>query len=292
MNVCTFVGRLTSDPNVNTRNLDNGSTLKVVTFTLAVRRSFKNKQTGNYDADFIPCVAFGNSAEYCDKYFHHGLRVCVSGHIQTPDRYTDQDGNVVYPNTQLVLEKQEIAESLAEQQEHQNQHQNQAAAPNNANYQQNNQPNQNRPQNQSQAAQNGYQQPQNQSQAAQNGYQQSQNGTGGRTGQNQPQSPANRPQQRPNQASYAQNNPANSGQQQINSPQQNQNAGNYNSMPQQRGNNMQQYNGQNGQNCNYSQGQQAAGSAPSDNRWNNSAPNNDDGFMNIPDGLEEELPFN
>ena len=278
MNVCTFVGRLTSDPNVNTRNLDNGSTLKVVTFTLAVRRSFKNKQTGNYDADFIPCVAFGNSAEYCDKYFHHGLRVCVSGHIQTPDRYTDQDGNVVYPNNQLVLEKQEIAESLAEQQEHQNQHQNQAAAPNNANYQQNNQPNQNRPQ--------------NQSQAAQNGYQQSQNGTGGRTGQNQPQSPANRPQQRPNQASYAQNNPANSGQQQINSPQQNQNAGNYNSMPQQRGNNMQQYNGQNGQNCNYNQGQQAAGSAPSDNRWNNSAPNNDDGFMNIPEGLEEELPFN
>lgn len=292
MNVCTFVGRLTSDPNVNTRNLDNGSTLKVVTFTLAVRRSFKNKQTGNYDADFIPCVAFGNSAEYCDKYFHQGLRVCVSGHIQTPDRYTDQDGNVVYPNNQLVLEKQEIAESLAEQQEHQNQHQNQAAAPNNANYQQNNQPNQNRPQNQSQAAQNGYQQPQNQSQTAQNGYQQSQNGTGGRTAQNQPQSPANRPQQRPNQASYAQNNPANSGQQQINSPQQNQNAGNYNSMPQQRGNNMQQYNGQNGQNCNYNQGQQAAGSAPSDNSWNNSAPNNDDGFMNIPDGLEEELPFN
>ena len=306
MNVCTFVGRLTSDPNVNTRNLDNGSTLKVVTFTLAVRRSFKNKQTGNYDADFIPCVAFGNSAEYCDKYFHQGLRVCVSGHIQTPDRYTDQDGNVVYPNNQLVLEKQEIAESLAEQQEHQNQHQNQAAAPNNANYQQNNQPNQSRPQNQSQAAQNGYQQPQNQYQAAQNGYQQSrnqyqaaqngyqqsQNGTGGRTAQNQPQSPANRPQQRPNQASYAQNNPANSGQQQINSPQQNQNGGNYNSMPQQRGNNMQQYNGQNGQNCNYNQGQQAAGSAPSDNRWNNSAPNNDDGFMNIPDGLEEELPFN
>ena len=309
MNVCTFVGRLTSDPNVNTHNLDNGSTLKVVTFTLAVRRSFKNKQTGNYDADFIPCVAFGNSAEYCDKYFHQGLRVCVSGHIQTPDRYTDQDGNVVYPNNQLVLEKQEIAESLAEQQEHQNQ----TAAPNNANYQQNNQPNQNRQQNQSQAAQNGYQQPQNQyqaaqngyqqsqngyqqsrnqSQAAQNGYQQSQNGTGGRTAQNQPQSPANRPQQRPNQASYAQNNPANSGQQQINSPQQNQNAGNYNSMPQQRGNNMQQYNGQNGQNCNYNQGQQAAGSAPSDNRWNNSAPNNDDGFMNIPDGLEEELPFN
>ena len=278
MNVCTFVGRLTSDPNVNTRNLDNGSTLKVATFTLAVRRSFKNKQTGNYDADFIPCVAFGNSAEYCDKYFHQGLRVCVSGHIQTPDRYTDQDGNVVYPNNQLVLEKQEIAESLAEQQEHQNQHQNQTAAPNNANYQQNNQPNQNRPQ--------------NQSQAAQNGYQQSQNGTGGRTAQNQPQSPANRPQQRPNQASYAQNNPANSGRQQINSPQQNQNAGNYNSMPQQRGNNMQQYNGQNGQNCNYNQGQQAAGSAPSDDRWNNSAPNNDDGFMNIPDGLEEELPFN
>lgn len=292
MNVCTFVGRLTSDPNANTHNLDNGSTLKVVTFTLAVRRSFKNKQTGNYDADFIPCVAFGNSAEYCDKYFHQGLRVCVSGHIQTPDRYTDQDGNVVYPNNQLVLEKQEIAESLAEQQEHQNQHQNQAAAPNNANYQQNNQPNQNRPQNQSQAAQNGYQQSRNQSQAAQNGYQQSQNGTGGRTAQNQPQSPANRPQQRPNQASYAQNNPANSGQQQINSPQQNQNAGNYNSMPQQRGNNMQQYNGQNRQNCNYNQGQQAAGSAPSDNRWNNSAPNNDDGFMNIPDGLEEELPFN
>ena len=306
MNVCTFVGRLTSDPNINTRNLDNGSTLKVVTFTLAVRRSFKNKQTGNYDADFIPCVAFGNSAEYCEKYFHQGLRVCVSGHIQTPDRYTDQNGNVVYPNNQLVLEKQEIAESLAEQQEHQKQHQNQAAAPNNANYQQNNQPNQNRPQNQSQAAQNGYQQPQNQYQAAQNGYQQSrnqyqaaqngyqqsQNGTGGRTAQDQPQSPANRPQQRPNQASYAQNNPANSGQQQINSPQQNQNAGNYNSMPQQRGNNMQQYNGQNGQNCNYNQGQQAAGSAPSDNRWNNSAPNNDDGFMNIPDGLEEELPFN
>ena len=59
----------------------------------------------------ISCVAFGRSAEFAEKYFHQGLKVVVTGRIQTGS-YTNRDGNKVY-TTDVVVEDQEFAESKA-----------------------------------------------------------------------------------------------------------------------------------------------------------------------------------
>ena len=63
-------------------------------------------------------MAFGKLAEFAEKYFRKGLRISVSGRIQTGS-YTNKDGAKVY-STQVVIEEQEFAESRAEQNQNQN----------------------------------------------------------------------------------------------------------------------------------------------------------------------------
>ena len=69
-------------------------------------------------ADFIGCVAFGRSAEFAEKYFRQGLKVIVTGRIQTGS-YTNKDGQRVY-TTDVVVEDQEFAESKAASESHMN----------------------------------------------------------------------------------------------------------------------------------------------------------------------------
>lgn len=88
----------------------------VANYTLAVERKFK--RDGEPTADFIPCVAFGKLAEFAEKYFRQGLRVSISGRIQTGS-YTNKDGVKVY-TTQVVIEEQEFAESRSEQKQNPN----------------------------------------------------------------------------------------------------------------------------------------------------------------------------
>lgn len=94
LNSVNIQGRLTNEPEYNQQN-------GVVHFTIACQRSFKNKQTGNYDADFIRCVSFGKQAQFISQYFHKGGRVIVSGRWQTGS-YTDKQGNKVYTNDLVV----------------------------------------------------------------------------------------------------------------------------------------------------------------------------------------------
>ena len=89
MNKAILVGRLTKDPELKT----TGSGVSVASFTLAVNRRFKNAE-GNYDADFINCVAWRQSAEYLSKNYSKGDMVGISGSIQT--RSYDKDGTKVY----------------------------------------------------------------------------------------------------------------------------------------------------------------------------------------------------
>ena len=104
MNKVVLMGRLTRDPEVRYSQGDN---MAIARFTLAVDRRFK--QEGGATADFIPCVVFGKSAEFTEKYFRQGMRVCISGRIQTGS-YTNQEGKKVY-TTDVVVEEQEFAES-------------------------------------------------------------------------------------------------------------------------------------------------------------------------------------
>ena len=108
MNKVILMGRLTRDPEVRYTTGDNQ--MAIARYTLAVDRRFT--RGGNNDgnnADFIPCVVFGKSAEFTEKYLKKGTKIAVTGRIQTGS-YTNRDGVKVY-TTEVVVEDQEFAES-------------------------------------------------------------------------------------------------------------------------------------------------------------------------------------
>ena len=108
MNKVILMGRLTRDPEV--RYSQGEAAMAVARYTLAVdRRVSRNNQNGDQTADFIQCVAFGRSGEFAEKYFRKGMKVLVTGRIQTGS-YTNKDGQRVY-TTDVVVEDQEFAES-------------------------------------------------------------------------------------------------------------------------------------------------------------------------------------
>lgn len=107
------MGRLTRDPEIKSSQGEKSTT--IARYTLAVDRRFKRDNEQN--ADFIGCVAFGKSAEFAEKYFRQGIKVVVTGRIQTGS-YTNKDGQKVY-TTDVVVEDQEFAESNATSQQNQ-----------------------------------------------------------------------------------------------------------------------------------------------------------------------------
>lgn len=87
LNKVILHGRLTADPEI--RSTQNGTA--VARFTVAVDRSFTNKETGEREADFISCQAWKNSAEFVGKYFKKGSLIIVDGNLRN-NNYTDQNG--------------------------------------------------------------------------------------------------------------------------------------------------------------------------------------------------------
>lgn len=108
MNKVVLVGRLTRDPEIRYSQGENATA--VGRYSIAVDRKFKRKNEPT--ADFISCVVFGRSAEFAEKYFRQGMRVSISGRIQTGS-YTNKDGVKVY-TTDAIVEEQEFAESKSE----------------------------------------------------------------------------------------------------------------------------------------------------------------------------------
>ena len=111
MNKVILMGRLTRDPEVRYSQGENSTA--VARYTLAVDRRFVRRDGGENQqtADFIQCVSFGRTAEFAEKYFRKGLKIAVTGRIQTGS-YTNQEGQRVY-TTDVVVEEQEFAESKA-----------------------------------------------------------------------------------------------------------------------------------------------------------------------------------
>ena len=103
MNNVALIGRLTRDPEVRMTT----SNTAVGRYTLAVDRRFR--KDGEPTADFIPCIAFGKAAEFAEKYLNKGIKIAVTGRIQTGS-YTNREGQKVY-TTDIVVETQEFVES-------------------------------------------------------------------------------------------------------------------------------------------------------------------------------------
>ena len=108
MNKVILMGRLTRDPEVRYSSGDNQ--MAIARYSLAVDRRGRRDGDGQ-TADFINCVAFGNAAEFAEKYFHKGIKIAITGRIQTGS-YTNKEGQKVY-TTDVVVEEQEFAESKA-----------------------------------------------------------------------------------------------------------------------------------------------------------------------------------
>ena len=108
MNKVNLIGRLTADPEV--RYTQGDQPMCIASYRLAVERRGK-KVEGQQSADFISIKAFGKGGEFAEKYLHKGMKVAVSGHIQTGS-YTRQDGQKVY-TTDVIADEQEFCENKA-----------------------------------------------------------------------------------------------------------------------------------------------------------------------------------
>lgn len=105
MNKVILMGRLVRDPEIRRSTGANASVYG--NYTLAVDRRFKRE--GEPTADFIRCVVFNKAAEFAEKYLRKGIKIAITGHIQTGS-YTNKDGQKVY-TTDVMVEEQEFAES-------------------------------------------------------------------------------------------------------------------------------------------------------------------------------------
>lgn len=93
MNTVCICGRLTRDPDVQTFVKNNTT---VATFTLAVNR--RKKDDG---ADFIRCLAFGNTAKAIKNYVHKGDMFGVTGSLSVRS-YEGKDGKRAYITEVIV----------------------------------------------------------------------------------------------------------------------------------------------------------------------------------------------
>mgnify|MGYP003289842565 CR=1 FL=1 len=86
LNQVVLIGRITKD--LELKRLNDGTAL--TTFSIAVNRDFKN-QNGEYQTDFINCVAWRNQAEFMATYLKKGYQICVVGSLQQR-QYEDANG--------------------------------------------------------------------------------------------------------------------------------------------------------------------------------------------------------
>ena len=103
MNRVILKGRIAKEPEVKTTR--SGQTY--ARLTIAVDRYAKAGEERK--ADFVPCVAWGNTAQFLAKYFTKGKEILCEGRIQTGS-YTDKDGGKRY-TTDVVLDRVEFCGS-------------------------------------------------------------------------------------------------------------------------------------------------------------------------------------
>lgn len=101
INSVVLVGNLTRDPEGGTTQ----SGIAFCRFTVACQRRFKNAQ-GQYEADFINCMAWRQTAEFVQRHFIKGNKIGLIGTIQTRT-YDAQDGTKRYV-TEVVVDNVEF----------------------------------------------------------------------------------------------------------------------------------------------------------------------------------------
>ena len=105
MNAVTLIGNLGRDNEVKFSQ----SGTAYLSQSLGVRRNFKNKQTGEYETDWVNLVFFGKTAENFANFTKKGSKVGIEGRLQSRN-YENQQGQRVYV-TEVVVNVFHLLES-------------------------------------------------------------------------------------------------------------------------------------------------------------------------------------
>ena len=108
LNKIFIMGRLTRDPEL--RRTQTGT--PVASFSLAVDRDFKDRNTGERTTDFIDCVAWRQTGEFVSRYFSKGRMAVAEGRLQLRD-WVDRDGNK-RRNAEVIVEQMYFGDSKSD----------------------------------------------------------------------------------------------------------------------------------------------------------------------------------
>ena len=109
MNNCSFLGRLTKDPEAGKTQSD----VSYCRFCVAVDRGYV-REGEERKADFIDCLAWRGTADFIAKWFRKGSMIGVTGSLQTG--MYEKDG-VKRKTYELVVREASFAEKRAQEEE-------------------------------------------------------------------------------------------------------------------------------------------------------------------------------
>lgn len=104
MNTVMLMGRLTKDPDVT--YTQGSKPMCIARYTLAVDKRRKAGEAPS--ADFIRISTFGKNAEFAEKYLRKGVKIAITGHINTGSY--EKDGQRIY-TTEIIADSHEFCES-------------------------------------------------------------------------------------------------------------------------------------------------------------------------------------
>ena len=103
-------GRLTADPELKT----TANQIPVVSFSIAVNRNYRSKDTQQQQADFFNVTAWRATAEFVSRYFRKGSSIFVVGTLQNRS-WTDPQGIKRY-TTDIIADEIHFVDSRSESQ--------------------------------------------------------------------------------------------------------------------------------------------------------------------------------
>lgn len=112
MNKVILLGRLTADPELRQTQSGDSS----CRFGIAVSRKFKNKQTGEYEADFFNCTAWRQTAEFISRYFKKGSMIMIEGSLRNNNYPDKKNPDITHYSVDIQVDNAEFTGSKSESQ--------------------------------------------------------------------------------------------------------------------------------------------------------------------------------
>lgn len=107
INKVILSGRATKDPEIRWTTGENP--ICGARYTLAVQKRYH--KDGEPDADFFPCVTWGKTAEWADKYIKKGQKYTIIGRLQNR-QFKRSDGSTG-TITEVIVEEHDFASSAS-----------------------------------------------------------------------------------------------------------------------------------------------------------------------------------